>query len=485
MFETRIPIEVGQRLMLVEMAGNVAVTAWDEDDVLIQLRDGEEEALTLEQSEDGPTVSARASCEVNVPSASPVTVRQALGNLRAAGLVALNAEQVRGNLKLRGVAEAVIAEVYGVVKAEETESLRLVGTVYGDVRVSNVRNADLQNVRGSLRVTASDRVRVSRVSGNFQAKSLTGTLDADQIGGNAMLKGVAGVVTLDQVAGNLVAKDLTGGAKVPKIGGNLIMNGELGRGCTYHFKARGNAILRLPEEANAHLTLSAQGHLSSSLSLTDEEREGNRLSGTLGDGGAEIVVEAGGNLMLGGGRPPFADLGDEISRQVEESLRNIDFEGMGRQVEESLRAIDLEAIAQQAGEEMEAAMSRLQIKLEGVDWDRMGRRTQEAVERAMERIQRDVDRVVARAERDQERRQRMVEREERHKERLERRLRKTAHRLQGHGVEVHVDDWSVEESDEPVGSGPDLDEERLSILRMVEQGQITPEEAEMLLDALE
>jgi len=31
----------------------------------------------------------------------------------------------------------------------------------------------------------------------------------------------------------------------------------------------------------------------------------------------------------------------------------------------------------------------------------------------------------------------------------------------------------------------DLDEQRLSILKMVEQGQITPEEAEMLLDALE
>ena len=33
--------------------------------------------------------------------------------------------------------------------------------------------------------------------------------------------------------------------------------------------------------------------------------------------------------------------------------------------------------------------------------------------------------------------------------------------------------------------GPDLDEERLSILRMLEQGQISPQDAEMLLDALQ
>jgi hypothetical protein len=471
--------------MLVEMAGNVTVSTWDEDDVLIQLRDGEEEALTLEQTEDGPALSARMPCKVKVPSALPVTVRQAMGNLRATGLAALNAEQVRGNLKLSEVAEAVIAEVYGTMRAETTESLRLVGSVYGELRLSDVRKADLQNVRGSLRVTGSDSVRVSRVNGELRAKSLSGTLDADQIGGNARLRGIAGVVTLDQVAGNLVAKDLTGGAKVPKVGGNLILNGELGTGCTYHFVARGNAILRLPEEANAHLTLSARGNLSSSLTLTDEEREGNRLSGAVGDGGAEIVVEAGGNLMLAGGRAAFADLGDEISRQVEESLGAVDFEEVGRQVEESLRAIDLEAIAQKAGEEMEAAMSRLQIKLEGVDWDRVGHRTQRAVDRAMERMQRDMDRLVSKAERRRDRLDRVAEREARRAERLERRLQRVARKARGYEVEVDVEDWPTGGGAEPAEPGPNLDEERLSILKMVEQGQITPEEAEMLLDALE
>jgi hypothetical protein len=492
MFEIRIQIEAGQRLTLVEMAGNVAVTTWDEDDVLIRLRDGEEQDLTVEQSEDGPVVSARLPCEVKVPAASPVTIRQALANLRAAELASLNAEQVRGNLKLSGIAEAVIAEVYGALKAGTTTSLRLVGTVYGNVHLNTVPTADLQNVRGNLLVKGADCVRVSRVSGNLQAKALSGSLDADQVGGNAVLKGIAGVVTLDQVAGNLLAKDLTGGAKVPKIGGNLMMNGEIGAGCTYHFKARGNAVLRLPEEANAHLTLIARGQLQSSLKLVEEEREENQLTGTLGDGGAEIVVEAGGNVMLGGGRPPFADMGEEISRQVEESLHTIDWEGMGRQVEESLRAIDLEAIGRQVGEEMEAAMSRLQVKLEGVDWDRVGHRTQRTVERAMERMQRDMDRLVVKAERGRERLERMAEREERiaerearRRERLERKLRRAAQRLHEHDVQVDVEGWPGGANVEAVESGPDLDEERLSILKMVEQGQITPEEAEMLLDALE
>ena len=55
------------------------------------------------------------------------------------------------------------------------------------------------------------------------------------------------------------------------------------------------------------------------------------------------------------------------------------------------------------------------------------------------------------------------------------------------GVEITVGDDPAEgayEEYEPE-PGPDLDEERLSILRMLEQGQIAPEEAEMLLDALQ
>jgi hypothetical protein len=42
----------------------------------------------------------------------------------------------------------------------------------------------------------------------------------------------------------------------------------------------------------------------------------------------------------------------------------------------------------------------------------------------------------------------------------------------------------VEADEPPTEFEPDLDQERLSILRMVEQGQITPQDAEMLLDAL-
>ncbi|MFC2037448.1 hypothetical protein ACFLYD_05705, partial [Chloroflexota bacterium] len=198
-------------------------------------------------------------------------------------------------------------------------------------------------------------------------------------------------------------------------------------------------------------------------------QDGTALTGTLGDGGSEIVVEAKGNILVGGTELAIgAELGTEISRQVEESLR----------------AIDLEAIGRQVGEEMEAAMSRLRVKLETVDWERLGVQAQQGVERAMDRMQRDMDRMVEKAARHQERLERKAEREAHRQERMEHKAQRKAQRRDGAQVDVAVQDWSANEDTGSVEPGPDLDEERLSILRMVEQGQITPQEAEMLLDAL-
>jgi hypothetical protein len=467
MFEKRIPVGDNQRLMLVEMASTVTLAGWEEAEILVRLREGREEDLAVEMTEEGPALSAKVACQVHVPAALPVKIRQALSNLDAKGLRSdLEAEQIMGNLRIQAVDQAVIAEVYGNLKADDLASLRLVGTTYGDASLKGVQAADLQNIRGNLQARGLGQLRVSRISGNLQAKAIAGTLAVDKVGANAVLKEIGGPVVVDQVAGNCTAKNLTAGARIARVGGNLVLHGPLGSGSTYHFQVDGNAVLGLSEEDHAHLTLRPRGRFASTLPLTDhEEGEDGTISGTLGAGGAEVAVEAKGNIVLGSGRPTAGpELGDEVSRQVQDSLR----------------AIDLEAIGRQVGEEMEAAMSRLRVKLESVDWERVGGRAQEAAERAMEQMQRDLNRWAEKAARRQEWIERRAEREARRMERWERRFEARARQPQAEGFPA----WAQEDSS-PVGPGPNLDEERLSILRMVEQGQITPQEAEMLLDALD
>ena len=470
MYERRFEIGQGQHLTLAETSANVTLVTWDEDKVLVRLYKGREEHLTVDDTENGPSLSALTSCEVKVPHAVEVHVRQARGNLTVKGVVNLNAEQIRGNLKLCEIGDAVIVEVYGNLRVATADSVRISGTAFGNADLNQVASVDLQNVRGNLRVQAAERLRASRIGGSLQARGISGAVDCDQVGGNAMLTDVAGRVTLDQVAGSLAGRSLTGGVKAPKVGGNLALEGEMGGGCSYHSKVGGNAVLRLQQEANAYFSLSAGGHLKSSLLLQDEERTGRSLTGTLGSGGAEVFVEAGGNLLLGGDRVAVGtELGEEISRQIEDTLR----------------AVDLEAIGRQVSDEMETALSRLRVKMESIDWDRIGLRTQQAVEKAMDRMQVDMERLTEKTARQQERLERHAEKEAHRRARQEQRRRRSAEREPFVEGRVEVSDAPEEPAGQAEATGLDLEQERLSILRMVEQGQITPQEAEMLLDALE
>jgi len=464
MNERLVSIDGAPRLALVDLAGNARVVGWNRYEVRVRLEGDPDVALRIERSPEELALSVSENCELRVPAGLPLHIRQAQGHLRVTEVISLNAEQVRGNLRLDEVAHAHLAEVYGNLRIDESADLRVVGTVYGNATLDEVKSADLQNVRGDLTARELGHLRASRVGGNLAAREVAGAIVADRVGGNMALKEVGGPVTIDQVAGNLNARELAGGARVSRIGGNLYLNGEVSPGQTYHFQVDGNALLRPGGDAGAHFTLVAGGKIASSMPLVDEERSEGRLTGTLGEGGAEIAVQAGGNITLGGdgaGVHVRIEVGDEIARQVEESLR----------------AVDLEAIGRQVSQEMEAAMSRLRVKLESTDWQRFGDQAQQAVERAMERLQRNLDRAAERAARAQERMQQAEERQ----------ARREAGQAGDEPAEADFEDWQEGEPDEPVAAATvhSLDEERLSILRMVEQGQITPEDAELLLDALD
>ncbi|HSJ58052.1 MAG TPA: hypothetical protein VLC95_12780 [Anaerolineae bacterium] len=497
MFEKRIEIQDAQQLTLVDMAGNVTLEGWDERAVLVRLRDGEEEELIVEQGEAGPAITARNNVEIRLPSDLKVKARNVRGNMAADGLTELDAEQVRGNLSLDTASRVAVTEVYGNLKVDSVESLRVPGTVYGSARLKSVAQADVQNVRGDLVIKGTGRVRATRVGGNLVAKH-SETIDADEIGGNAFLKDVAGPVSIDSVAGNLAAKNLMGGARFPRVGGNVSVGGPLAAAKSYHFRADGNAVVRVTEGTGADATVRAGGELLAPADWHVNKEGPGRWTGILAGGGAELVVEADGNVILGNDREWTVDIDiDEgFTYQAQE---------VARQVEEAMRGVDFEAIGQQVSGEIEEAMSRLRVKLEGVDWERMGHRTQEAIDRAMSRMQQDMDRMADRAARYQEKaarqQARAAERQARAEARIARHTERqaTAARTDAWAEEMDAeagrpdgrqeaagspDAWSDEAMDAQAG-GPGLDEERLSILRMVEQGQISAQDAEMLLDALE
>ena len=137
------------------------------------------------------------------------------------------------------------------------------------------------------------------------------------------------------------------------------------------------------------------------------------------------------------------DFGERIAAMVEEqvtkSLKGLDIEA---EIARSLEGLDIEAIVHA---EIEKAMHKVDHKLAKVK-----HRVQERAQRAQERAAREAERAARHAEH------------------------------QARHVNVKFD---MQEG-EPDGPPKVSEEEQLSILRMLQEGTITTEQADMLLNAL-
>ena len=149
------------------------------------------------------------------------------------------------------------------------------------------------------------------------------------------------------------------------------------------------------------------------------------------------------NEQDGQGRILDSDLRKRIAtmveRQVAESLKGVDIEA---EVAKNLEGLDIEAIVHA---EIEKAMHKVDHKLAKVK-----HRVQERAQRAQERAAREAERAARHAEH------------------------------QARHVNVKFD---MQEG-EPDGPPKVSEEEQLSILRMLQEGTITTEQADMLLNAL-
>jgi len=164
------------------------------------------------------------------------------------------------------------------------------------------------------------------------------------------------------------------------------------------------------------------------------------------------------NEQDGQGRILDSDLRERIATMVE------------RQVAESLKGLDIEA---------EVAKN-----LEGLDIEAMVRAE---IEKALYKIEYKVARAQDRAQRAREHAHRAAEKMARHHEKMRRAAEKMAHRQEKaqRAAQTHQVNLTMDTRTRNVDAPPQVsEEEQLSILRMLQEGTITTEQADMLLNAL-
>lgn len=387
--------------------------------------------------------------EVLETSLTPhITVTECLGDLVVRGA---DEPQIGLHLRDRGLGEAGLereGETFTLTARDDCKLTCPVGTtltvhaVRGDLKIEGIRGpVAIDQVYGDVRLRNLGPVALQQAYGDVSIHSIQGNLEVQSILRDARIRAVTGRASLGQVGSDLRADGIEGGLVAEQVGADAALGPPFTAGATYRLCVGSDLSVTIPPDASLRLALQSGGGVRSRLpDLELEAGEGGEMTGVLGDGEAELAAEVGGRVVL---RP------EEPGSGVPDLDFLADLEGLGPLIEAQMT------------ERMADMMARLEDRLGRIDDEAIRRQVDRAAERARRAAERATEKVQRVAEREAERALLRAERADRRWRRASG-LRQT-----------------------PARPSPVSNDERLRVLRMVEEGKLSPQEAADLLDALE
>jgi len=424
-------------IILTNVGGDLRLFGWEQN----QFQAEAEDSNTLDARQDGEriTLHAKGDCTVRVPRQVRLTLQHVGGDARVKSLGGpLSVEAVGGDLILRQTAAVNVGTVSGDLKAKK---------ILGDVHIQ---------------MAAAD----------VSARSVTGEFAAQRVGGDLYLR------------------DVGAGARA-EVGGDIALNLEFIPDHVYGFHAGGDIRCWVSGDVSANMKLDSGGEIVVSVPGAQVTGEPTDRTVVLGDGKAQVKLEAGGDISVTG-LTADPDAMGEFGEHFGEEF-GVMAEEFAVQIESQVEA-QIESQMADFEKHLQEKLAYLDTHLGHgrVDAEKIAARAREAVERAAEKARRQTEAA-----------ERKADAARRKAEALARAAARRAERQAEHTKRHVLFAWK---SDAPRAPRPPTaplpprapgfaratqpvepisDEERMSILRMVEQKKISVAEAEKLLAALE
>jgi hypothetical protein len=284
-------------------------------------------------------------------------------------------------------------------------------------------------VKGALAVNVINGDAMLHDVGPVVVKAVQGDLSLRDAGGDVQIEVVRGDAKLKRMAGSVAINKVAGDLVASDLGGGVAINMVGGDASLQtsliagqsYAVKTGGDVIFRVETGGGQFALNCKGDLRVRLPMTNWTGTDRSANGTYGDGAAQVALIANGDLLVLPASTGVPFDPDALSEQVESMIES-------------------------AMSQFETQMSQVQRDLE----QRFGKFDKQA-EKAAERAARSADRAKRRAER-------------------------------------AAGSWGFAAGRPPVPptpSEPVTDQERLLILKMVEDGKITADQAAQLLAALE
>jgi hypothetical protein len=321
--------------------------------------------------------------------------------------------------------------------------------VAGDLTMKDLGPVTLGTISGDASLRNIGALTAENISGDFSLRGGHGICAVDLIGGDASIRDIDGMVAVESVGSDLYVRNVHGAVNV-NAGADVALFLEPLPGQTYDITAGDDLILRLSPDSNVKLHLTGGSPDSIRVDFPGVELpEGctgcEVVIGTVADNLPEMLLTAGDDLL--------------VTSQADSWESAADFGvGMRDGSEWNIPPFELpDDFSERINRRVQAAMERAQTHLEAAN-----RRAENAGHRASIKIEAAMRRAEAKA----------------------RAAEVRARRGQA-SVNIGRWNWDIGPHGPTQAAAPVSDDERLAILKMLQEKKISIEEAEKLLAALE
>jgi hypothetical protein len=435
----RKKVQAGLEVTIEMVAGDLIIEGGSDDELKVV---GESPVVEVDEDGRSATISCDNDCSIRMPESGIVKIGDAQADVRISNISgAVEIDHVGADLRLR--------EIGGAVKVDEVGADARLNDVSGSVEIENV-GSDLvvRDVSGKLIVAS--------VGSDLEVKRVSGAVEVETVGSDATFREISGSLKIGSVGSDAVIQEVQGEFEIESIGSDLMLDTAFMPGSVNQVGSVGSdVIVKVAPQSVVRFTIPTHVEKSVNVPGTRVEGDGDTdtiLVGNAGEGAAVVEFESIGSAfnLVSRGREGFSasfefdvpdNLGEYISSQINEQISRIQ-EHLSNQTE------------------------RIQHEAE-----RAQQRAEELAERAREQAEHAAERARQQAER----------------------LREKSSRKGARGRW----NWGGEMPSPPKPPAPPAplrppkpvepvtEQERLAILRMVENKQISIEEAERLLAALE
>ncbi|MBX5450037.1 SHOCT-like domain-containing protein [Thermogemmatispora sp.] len=448
-----------------------------------------------------------------------------------------------GDLVVEGAGAVLIGSVGGDLRLPAVATSLRCGRVEGDALVQGGKDTGvvLGMVQGDLELVGAARVQVGNVEGDVMLRDISGEIEIGQIGGDLDGRELAGHLKISQVLTDAVLKRVRASLEIGSVEGSLSLQADFPEGSSTRLNVNEDVVLTLPAQANLTLRAVVGGEVSG-LDLGQGLEKGRLLSLVYGSGAAQVELYVGGDLRLQGESYPhvtegvfrpflwtwedfesemrafgqtMANLGQELAHDVKRLAQDLARELAETGEEYGAHWSDevLRILEEQTRRARERTASwerrfariwprgggpRVRLRFQEHEWqmdperlyrmlDQAQRATAEGVVGAIEAVERALRNLGLSSAAQTRRQTSSMAPGESGPEKAAAAAASLANAASSASTDQRTDEEQVQPqvAAEPAAQSPSSEREREAILRMVAEGRLSPEEGDMLLEALD